>query len=252
MLSGVPNFRDAGGYATRHGRAVRKGRLYRSGRPAQATVSDVATLRDLGVATIVDLRWPDERRHHPTGPWAGAFAVVTSDIGGAVDPWPDFLRASDLSAAALEEYIRRFYAEAAFQARHVDLFARYFQALADGPGALLVHCTGGKDRTGLVIALTHHLLGVHRDDILADYLATNTHWPYEVHGAEVAAGLAAIHGAVFPSEAAVRAVMEVRPDFLDGAFRSLTDRHGSVEGYIESVLGVSPDMRERIAARLTG
>ncbi|MDE1147133.1 MAG: tyrosine-protein phosphatase [Azospirillaceae bacterium] len=250
MLSGVPNFRDAGGYATGHGVPLRRGVLYRSGRPAQATAADVATLRELGVSTIVDLRWPDERRRHPTGPWAEALEAITSDAGGDIDPWPGFLRDSDLSAATLEDYIRRFYAGAAFEVRHVDLFSRYFQALGAGDGALLVHCTGGKDRTGLLIALTHHLLGVHRDDILADYLATNRHWPFDVHSAEVTASLAAAHGSVVPTEAAVRVVMEVRPDFLDAAFQAITRRHGSVDGYLDQGLGVSADLRDRILARL--
>ncbi|MBB6255313.1 tyrosine-protein phosphatase [Nitrospirillum iridis] len=251
MLSGVPNFRDAGGYATRSGATVRTGVLFRSGRPIHATADDVATLDRLGVSTLVDLRWPDERSRHPTGPWSHRLEVIATDVGGDSDPWPVFLRESDLSAATLDGYMRRFYAGAAFEERHVDLFTRYFAALAAGRGALLVHCTGGKDRTGLLVALTHHLLGVHRDDILADYVATNHHWPYERHGADVAAALAAGHGRATPDEDAVRVVMEVRPDLLDLAFDAIIDRHGSVDTYLERQLGATPAVRDQIVARLT-
>ena len=52
-------------------------------------------------------------------------------------------------------------------------FRRYFQALAAAEGPVLIHCAAGKDRTGILAALTHHLVGVHADDIVADYLLTN-------------------------------------------------------------------------------
>ena len=63
--------------------------------------------------------------------------------------------------------------KAALEARHIDLFSRYFHALAEAPGPVLIHCAGGKDRTGILAALTHHIAGVMRQDIVEDYLHTN-------------------------------------------------------------------------------
>jgi protein-tyrosine phosphatase len=65
------------------------------------------------------------------------------------------------------------YGEMPFAPSHLDLFAQYFQVLAESDRPVLIHCAAGKDRTGMLAALTHHLLGVSRDDLLADYLLTN-------------------------------------------------------------------------------
>lgn len=53
------------------------------------------------------------------------------------------------------------------------MFSRYFDALANGAGAVLIHCAAGKDRTGILARLTHHVLGVHPDDAMEDYMLSN-------------------------------------------------------------------------------
>lgn len=250
MMDGVRNFRDAGGYAAATG-PVRRGRLFRSGRLAEATAEDETRLRALGIRTIVDLRRGAERDAHPTGRWALSCAVVTSDLGGHADPWAAFLRAGTPSAAAVRDYIRGFYRSMPFEARHVDLFSRYFAALAEQDGPILVHCTGGKDRTGLAITLTHALLGVGRTDMIADYLLTNRHWIADAHLALVAKGMAEEAGR--PIEpAAARAAIEVEAAYLDAALAAIAARAGSIAAYLEDVLGITPDRQARIVARLIG
>ena len=68
-FDGVRNFRDFGGYASRHGGTVRKGRLYRSGHYAEATEADLEKIADLGIHLQADLRRPDEREKQP-GKWS--------------------------------------------------------------------------------------------------------------------------------------------------------------------------------------
>jgi protein tyrosine/serine phosphatase len=248
MLSGVHNFRDAGGYRTQAG-AVRRNVLFRSGRLTAATPDDQAALAALGLRTIVDLRRGAERDAFPTGPWALACTAIASDLGGHADPWPAFLRSTEPSAPAVRDYILGFYRALPFEDRHIDLFSRYFAALANAEGPLLVHCTGGKDRTGLAIALTHALLGVSRDDMLHDYLLTNHHWSYDAHGDAVAASMHNEAGrAVEP--AAVRTAMEVEPAFLDAAFDAIIAHAGSIPAYLRSIVGVSEQRQAAILAHL--
>ena len=175
--------------------------------------------------------------------------MISSDLIGDHDPWGAFLRESDLSAASIRDYLTNFYIGLPFERSYIDLFSRFFEALATTDGALLVHCTGGKDRTGLVVALTHRLLGVHRDDILADYLLTNQVWRFDAHGATVAGGIAEAVGRV-PEQTAVRAVMEVEAAYLDTAFGASETDSGSVDAYFETVLGVTPSVRDAIMTRL--
>ena len=108
----------------------------------------------------------------------------------------------------LDRHEPDFYCRLPFDPPYIDLFSRFFEALATTTGPLLVHCTGGKDRTGMIVALTHRLLDVHPDDIISDYLLSNRVWEFDLHGASVASWIPEVIGRT-PGQAGVRAVMEV-------------------------------------------
>ena len=114
---------------------------------------------------------------------------------------------------------------------------------------MLIHCAAGKDRTGVLAALTHRLLGVHPDDIVADYLLTNlsSHRPERLERA--AKAIEAASGKT-PDPAAVRAAMGVAAEYLACAFAAIEARHGTVEDYLREALGVDAALREAIEARL--
>ena len=133
-LEGVENFRDYGDYATAAGKRLRSGQLYRSASHARATDADLGVIEALKLAVIVDLRRPGEREREPSRRPAGfAGAVIVNDLGETAgdDPWWNFVRSCDLSEGAFRGYLLNYYREAPFVARHVDLFTRYFQALAE-------------------------------------------------------------------------------------------------------------------------
>lgn len=248
----IDNFRDYGDYATSAGRRVKPGRLYRSAHHARATEADLARLADLGVATVVDLRRPGERRHQPSRRPAGAACVVVEsdhDDGGEA-PHITFLKTADLTEASGRAFMGEAYRRLPFEPPHLDLFARYFRALADADGPVLIHCAAGKDRTGLLAALTHHLLGVSRDDMVEDYLLTNRAVNLEARAPDIARQLEAMTGRT-ASHGAVVAFLGVEPDFLEIAFRTIEDQHGSLDAYLEAALGVDAAMRDRIGDRLS-
>jgi protein tyrosine/serine phosphatase len=173
-FEGIDNFRDFGGYATASGRGLKQGVLYRSGHHARATDPDLKGLSGLGVTTIVDLRNPRERVREPSRRWRGfASRVIENDTDDGAGDWAEGLKVGDIDARRFHDDGVRFYGEAPFNRRYLALFRHYFQALAEIDGPMIVHCTAGKDRTGIVCAFTHHIAGVPRDDMLADYLLTN-------------------------------------------------------------------------------
>lgn len=246
----IENFRDFGGYDTAHGRPLKRGVLYRSANHAYATDADLARMRDLGLAAIIDLRRPDERAREPSKRWPGfGAAVVENDI---LSDHPDWLAAmgerTPDAAWFIEDGIG-YYRRAPYEPRHIDLYRRYFHTLADAEGAIVVHCAAGKDRTGLICALTHHLAGVHADDIMADYLLTNDEariarkmgfletWLRDVGGKTVA-------------EDALRVAVSVRPEYLETAFAVIRESHGSLDAYLAAELGVDAALRERLHAKL--
>jgi protein tyrosine/serine phosphatase len=250
-FEGIENFRDFGGYDTRQGRPLKRGLLYRSANHAYATDADLARMADLGLAAIIDLRRPEERTREPSKRWPGfGAAVVENDILSDHADWAEMMKTVDVVDG---EWFRQdglgYYRIAPHQARHIDLFRRYFHTLAEVEGPIVVHCAAGKDRTGLICALTHHLAGVHPDDIMADYLLTNDEsrlarkmsflgpWLRDTVGKSV-------------DEAALRVAVSVHPEYLETAFAVIREAHGSLDGYLTDVLGVDAALRERLQARL--
>jgi protein tyrosine/serine phosphatase len=250
-LHGVSNFRDYGGYATASGARLKAGKLYRSAHHGRASDEDLEAIAALNIAVVVDLRRRVERerdpsRRHPT--FAGQ--VIDCDIGeDGEDPWHVFMRGSDLSELAFRDHALGYYRDAPFEPRHVDLYSRYFLALADTEGPVLIHCAAGKDRTGLLAALTHHLVGVHRDDMIADYLLTNTAIDFDRLIPAISEIMEKQVGRR-PTPQAVRVAMSVEPAYLESAFTAIKAAHGSLDGYLSEALGVDGALRARIEARL--
>jgi protein tyrosine/serine phosphatase len=251
-MVGIHNFRDYGGYPARAGH-IRRGVLWRSGQHSEATVADLAHVHDLGIATVFDLRGDSERSANPclrhpefTGEVLFHPGETASAAGRAVheEAARNVKTAEDARAA-----MQSLYQTLPFRPVLVGTYRLYMKALADRQGASLLHCLAGKDRTGLAAALVHHLLGVHADDIMADYLLTNTAGNAE---ARIEAGARHVRegfGAGM-EDAAVRVLMGVEAPFLETAFASICERHGSVEAYAAEVLGVTPPVLAAIERNL--
>ena len=165
----IQNKRDLGGLKTRDGKTIRPGMIVRSAQLAQAEDGDLE-----GIATIIDLRTLAEQREMPDQAFGREylplpiFAKVNEGIDGVSHeeeveqkqaPIPDM--------AVLYGILMRVYA---------DSFRKVLTAIMDHDytrGAVLWHCTEGKDRCGMTTALVLEALGVDRKDILEDYLKTN-------------------------------------------------------------------------------
>jgi protein tyrosine/serine phosphatase len=247
----IENFRDFGGYATAGGRRLVSGRLFRSGHHAHATDADLAKLRALQLAAVVDLRQASEREREPSRRWDGFGAlVVENDILSAQD-WVSELIVSPLTAEALKGDTLKHYRMNVFEPRLIDLFGRFLRSVGDADGAVVVHCAAGKDRTGLACAFLHHIAGVHHDDMIADYLLTNDETRLDRKVAQAGGFVERVIGRR-PSDEALRAWVQVYPEFLDAAFDEIRTRSGSMDRYLEEVLGVDAALRERIHERLLG
>jgi protein tyrosine/serine phosphatase len=249
-FDGIENFRDFGGYDTSFGRPVKRELLYRSANHAYATDADLARMADLGLAAIIDLRRTEERKREPSKRWPGfGAAVVENDILSDHGDWVDMMKGVDVDAEWFFADGLGYYRRAPFEPRHIDLFTRYFQTLADADGAIVVHCAAGKDRTGLICALTHHVLGVHPDDIMADYLLTNDEARMARKMAFLGPWLRDTAGKTV-DDAALRVAVSVNAAYLETAFAAIREAHGSLDGYLTDVLGVDQPLRERLQARL--
>lgn len=252
-LEGIRNFRDYGGYAGVGGARVKRGLLWRSGHHCEATPADLERVAALGLATIVDLRGDSERALYP--------CLRHEDFAGEVLFHPG--ETAGLSGAAAHEAAGqgvRTGAEARaamvrlnegmpWRPVLVESLKLYFAALASGRGPSLLHCVAGKDRTGLAAYLAHHVLGVHPDDAMADYLLTNQATDVAARIAQGVDGLRERYGLAMDDEAAF-ALMSVAPEYLGAALAAIEDKHGGIDPYLEAVLGVGPQQRAAIRNQL--
>ena len=155
------NCRDVGGNTTSDGRVVRQGLLFRSDLPL-LDEEHAGQLDALGLRTVIDLREPEEREARPAAFAGREPRVVARSFGLGPVVAADPSKASSLD---------RLYETAVRELG--DSIADVVTELC-APGALpaLVHCTAGKDRTGIVIGLVLSALGVPDDDIARDYAVT--------------------------------------------------------------------------------
>jgi protein-tyrosine phosphatase len=169
-IPGALNLRDFGGYPNEDGRMVGMGLLYRSGLTHAIPTEGIASIvSGLGIRTVIDLRGHGERER-------GLSAFESLDVRCIHEPLGTDLGVP--SGAAFQELARRIvHGEFDWAARYWsmltlngDRFARILDVLSE-PAALpaLVHCTGGRDRTGVTVAVIQAALGVGDAEIAADY-----------------------------------------------------------------------------------
>lgn len=250
-FEGVHNFRDYGGYRAAGG-TLRTGLLWRSGQHGAATAGDLERIAALDIRTTVDLRGDTERREMPCARppgFAGAVLFAPGETAGTeLAPHEEAGRGIS-DAAGAGAAMRRLYANMPFRPVLIGSMRLYFEALATRDGASLLHCLAGKDRTGLAVALFHTLLGVHADDVMADYLLTMTAGDPARRIGSAAPSIRARYGTQL-DDATILTLMGVEEDYLATALAAIDERYGSVERYAAEVLGVESTRLAAIEARL--
>lgn len=248
----VLNFRDFGGWETEDGAMVVRGRLFRSASFHDATDQDVAKLDAMNLRFLVDLRRPEERAHEPNK-WANdACRIIFNDDGARGPALPPHLLAlmqSDLTPQSTRDYMLSLYREIPFDPRLAGLYRDWFAALGEG-GAGVVHCAAGKDRTGIICALTLMALGVDEAAVFADYEFTNQAVDLETRMPRIQARMEERLGRSLNPEA-LRPMLGVHVDYLRTALAAIEAKHGSTQRYMHEVLGVGEAERANLRAQLT-
>jgi protein tyrosine/serine phosphatase len=241
VWDGCINVRDLGGLPTADGEVTQFGRVVRADNLRRLSERGRQALVDHGVARVVDLRFPEELAEDPAGDLP--VEVVHVSLLGArrTREWQDEQNAAMDVAATADEYLVQSYSD--FLDRYRDRFAAAVQAIADAPpGAVVVHCMGGKDRTGLITALVLRLVGVDAEVVGADYALTE----------EALAPTAGEWIAAAPDEAERRRRVLLQPApaaAMTAVVARLDERYGSVRDYLRGA-GVTDDALERVRERL--
>ena len=223
-FEGCFNFRDIGGYLTKEGKKIKKGIYFRTGRQDRMSEKDLAELKNLKISTQIDLRKPEEILDQGKGPLEnmGADYINIPIIpDGGSDQLSRLVGDTGISG-------RRYLGYLEFGP---ESWLKIFEILANKDSLpVVLHCTAGKDRTGVSTAFLLSVLGVDRDLIEADYKLTNLDTERQADFIENSGGFpegvdkeTMILAAGVPEDA-----MTV---FLDG----VESRWGSVLGYLEEI-----------------
>lgn len=261
-LEGAVNVRDVGGLPTVDGRMTRPGVLLRADNLQDLTETDVSRLVDgLHLQTVVDLRSTGEVHLAGPGPLKGAgLAHHHLSLIPEWDGEPDEAEVARALDAATQRRALPPLPARPRQSDPTDLGGHYLGYVRDaGPaigkalrvladpaaGTTLVHCAAGKDRTGVVVALALSLVGVTRDAVVADYVAS-------------ADRIEQIHARLLKTDAYGPGLADVPPVDMTPkagsmlAFLDAVDRdYGGPHGLAMSV-GVDEEAIARLGVRLVG
>jgi protein-tyrosine phosphatase len=240
---GCLNVRDLGGLPTADGGRTLLGRVVRSDNVRQLSDAGWRALANHGVTRIVDLRWPEELAGDQPRD-VDIDVVHVSVLGGALDENSEYVEQLDAHLDSVEDVADHFaWSYVDFLERFRDRFGQAFGAVADAPeGAVVVHCAGGKDRTGLVAAILLRLAGVPREEVAADYAKSEANlapalrsWIDTIEDDVVRRRREKL--AQTPAEGMLRVVEEIEA------------RYGDVASYLRAA-GVTDAQIERLRERL--
>lgn len=254
QLQRIDNVRDLGGIPVCGGRMVKPGVLYRGSAPYGMSDSDRTELFERrGIACIIDVRCGWERTAKPTPQIPGVemhhIPFYDKDIVGIEYTEPAAgtkVVGRDVACDPLRFYHSLSNELTARQMR--EALACIFEYMA-AEKPVYYHCSGGKDRAGILTFLILYVLGASREDILEDYLATNIS-----RDAKYESVFARFLKLADGDEQRARELTEshrARPENLMAFYEGITERYGSLDEFIEEQLGIGSSVREAFRAVCT-
>ena len=245
VWDGCLNVRDLGGLETAGGGRTRYGAVVRADDVHQLSDEGWRALVAHGIRTVLDLRGDHEREDDPPAelpvevvhvPFMEASEAEWEEIAEEIEAAA--VAAPDVASSTRDVYL-------IFLERFKANVAAAVRALAQAPeGGIVIHCVGGKDRTGLLVAFLLHLAGVDDREVAADYALSEER-------------LLSRHQAWFEAAesdeelARLQRIARTPAASMEGVFAELERRYGGVEGYLRQA-GVSDEELALVRARLHG
>lgn len=222
-MTGGYNFRDLGGYKTQDGNYVKWGKVFRSDDLHKLTEADIAYLDAIPIRSIVDFRSAQEIENAPD-----CYPETAKDYALSISPGnlSDVAGVLEMSAQTADSSMRAVNRMLVTDPAAVARYRDYFVLLQnESTIPLMFHCTAGKDRTGMAAALFLYALGVDRETILEDYLASNRY-------------LGDKYAALLNQYPALGPLLTVRREYLESGLDEIESEYGSIDEYLTETLNV--------------
>ncbi|MFJ8259271.1 tyrosine-protein phosphatase [Peribacillus asahii] len=233
QFDGVYNFRDIGGRETIDGNRMKTGVLFRSDELSRLSKQDIEKMKRLQLKLICDLRTPNEQKSRPgrIKPEHGVELVSISMYDKSQEfthfEFFKFLVGKS-NTINFEEIMKEMYRNMAFSS--CNEIQEVIQLLSEQKHVpALIHCTGGKDRTGYIAAIIQLLVGVSYETVLNDYLFSNDVIGPRMKKMERFIRWMSLFQA---SPERIKPMLEVRRDYLDDVYYGIIDKYGDIETYL--------------------
>lgn len=247
QLSQIYNFRDLGGYINKQGKQVRWGKIYRSSSLAPALpigislrnfmVQDMAYLNNLGIRSLINLRTENQNFRFPCRyqtqnnynfPLRGNPINIFFDriLSGEMKRNDVIIHLQDAFYFILEQ--------------NPDYFSKVFEILLEESNyPVVLYCSTGTDRTGIVSALILCALDIPDDTVFSDFLLSNQKVDYESF---------LLNADIYPDyvQETITALYSAHTETINYVFEKIIKNYGSLDDYFEKELDLTLKKRERL------
>jgi protein-tyrosine phosphatase len=268
-VRGIVNARDLGGYVVKDGMVVKDRMLIRTAHLAGATDEDLQFLSGIPVTKIIDFRMETEKQGTVDRmiPCAEYVALPVDGSGNAAAEMTEEEKKKFTGQKKFE--IKQFVVFAAFneKAQKIALgmyptllfnpecqrqFARFFRQVLDTEnGAVLYHCSQGKDRTGIASCLLLAALGADKETIVADFDATNKVYERDV---KKYCRRVRLLGGKEDEIAVVKSILGCNTEIFVKTLDRIDREYGSMEAYLKGPMGLTDEdiliLRQRYLERM--
>ena len=248
-LQSLPNTRDLGALMTKDGRHILPRKLLRSGSLYHVSLADQdMLLEDYKLSTVIDFRTEAEREQKPDTIMKGVeyypIPILDEETSGITQAGTlmDMLIKFD---QVLDEFMCKQYENLVRDEICIKQYANFLDVvLHQKKGAVLWHCSAGKDRVGIGTALLLYALGVPRKTIKEDFLKTNVYLDNEMqHMVRYLETRMIVTPEIMDK---VRLLYKVKGEYLDTAFRTIEKDYGSVDYFMRKALYMNPKTIEAL------
>lgn len=255
QLEGLHNTRDLGGFPTNDGRQIKKRRLIRSGELFALTDNDKKILiEDYGLKTIVDFRSHTEIAERPDPELSGVTYIHhpilnESTLGITREQDTDEVQNKNVLDAVIStmsqsengarDYMSSLYNSLITQDYSKSQYRLFFNMLLEHKeGALLWHCTAGKDRVGTAVILLLNALGVPQNIILEDYLKVNEFTRHLIDEKVIM-----VHKRTASEEIAdkIRSLFSADEAYIQSIYTTVETNYGSMDTYLREEINLTPE-----------
>lgn len=227
------NFRDIGGFKTKDGCYVKTGILFRSDELSRLSQKDVERFHQINIKSICDLRTLQEQRSKvsriQTGKEVQLLNVSIHDKSREFTHLEFFkFLVSKSNTIDFEKIMKEMYDHMAFGCyKEINEVITFLSNQKNLPA--LIHCTGGKDRTGFISALIQLLVGVPYETVINEYLLSNQLIAKRMKKVETFIRWMSLFQI---SSERVKPILEVRRDYLEEVYNKIIGQYGDIENYL--------------------